>query len=259
MTNRNLRKGWPSISLMKLGFLTVMIAAAFAQTFEVASIKPSAPGQRGFAIAPSPGGRLAVRNCTLKRLLAAAYHVQDFQVSGGPKWMDTDPYDIEAKAAGSPNLTEHQLLELLRPVLADRFRMAFHWETRQQPRYRLAVVKAGSKMTAVKADGEPEVNIRSRRIITGKRAPVSQLVEMLSWVLGRAVVDETGLAGVYDFKLEWTPDELQMTEPGSAGATGEAGNSLLAAIQEQLGLKLEPQKGPVEILVVDRAEKATAN
>ncbi|HEV1286066.1 MAG TPA: TIGR03435 family protein [Bryobacteraceae bacterium] len=246
---------------MRTGFLAVIISIAFAQTgFEVASIKPSAPGQRGFSIVPSPGGRLTMKNCTLKRLLAAAYHVQDFQVSGGPKWMDSDPWDIVAKAEGSPNLTEHQLLELLRPVLADRFQTAFHWETKQQPRYLLVAGKGGSKLTEVKADGGPEVNIRSRKMITGRRAPVSQLVETLSWVLGRAVVDQTGLAGVYDFKLDWAPDELQLTEPGSGGTAGaEPGSSLLAAIQEQLGLKLEPQKGPVEILVVDRAEKAASN
>jgi uncharacterized protein (TIGR03435 family) len=227
--------------------------------FEVASIKPAAPGTRGYSIAPSPGGRLAIKNCTLKRLLGAAYHVQDFQLSGGPKWMDTDAYDIVAKAEGSPNLTEHQLLDMLQPVLADRFQIKSHWETRQLPRYLLVVAKGGSKLTEVKSDGEPQVSIRARRLITGHRARIADMIELLSWATGRVVVDETGLKNVYDFKLEWTPDDLQMTEPGADKRSGESGNSLFASIQEQLGLKLQPEKGPVQILVVDRAEKPAEN
>jgi len=108
---------------MKMGFLAVMMPIALAQTFEVASIKHSTPGFRGFSIVPSAGGRLATKNMTLKRMLAAAYHVQDFQISGGPKWIDTDPYDIVAKAEGNRNLTEHQLLEMLRLG----WRIDFRW------------------------------------------------------------------------------------------------------------------------------------
>jgi uncharacterized protein (TIGR03435 family) len=243
---------------MKTLMLAATGLAALAQTgFEAASIKPSTPGMRGFSIVPSAGGRLTAKNITLKRLLGAAYDVQDFQVAGGPKWMDSDPYDIVAKAEG--NLTEHQLLDLLQPLLKDRFQLAFHWETKQLPRYLLVTGKGGSKLTEVKADGEPQLNIRGRKLITGHRAPLSQLVETLSWVTGRVVVDQTGLKGVYDFKLEWTPDDLQISEPGSASGAAESANSLFAAIQEQLGLKLDPQKGPVQILVVDRAEKATEN
>lgn len=245
---------------MKMGIFMALVPMAFGQTgFEVASIKPSAPGQRGFSVSPSAGGRLNARNITLKRLIAAAYHVQDFQISGGPKWIDSDPFDIVAKAEGNQNLTEHQLLDLLKPLLADRFQLAFHKDTKQVPRYVLIVAKGGSKLKEVKADGAPDLNIRGRRLVNSHRAPVSQLVEVLSWVLGRVVVDQTGLAGVYDYKLEWTPDDLQATEPGSASTSGESGNSLFSAIQEQLGLKLEPQKGPVEMLVVDRAEKPVEN
>ena len=238
-----------------------MIPIALAQTagFEVASIKPSAPEARGFAVIPSAGGRLTMKNCSLKRLLALSYHLQDFQVSGGPKWMDADRYDIVAKAEGNQNLTEHQLLELLRPVLAERFQVAFHRETKELPRYLLVPGKGGSKLTEVKADGAPQLEVRNRRLITARRAPLSQLVEMLSWVLGRAVVDQTGLKGVYDFKLEWTPDDLQPSEAGGASGSPEGGNSLFAAIQEQLGLRLDPQKGPVEMLVVEKAEKPAEN
>jgi uncharacterized protein (TIGR03435 family) len=243
---------------MKTLILASTALAALAQTsFETASIKPSAPGMRGFSIIPSAGGRLTAKNITLKGLLGSAYHVQDFQVTGGPRWMDSDPYDIVAKAEGNPN--EHQLMELLQPLLKDRFQVACHWETKQLPRYILVAGKGGSKLTEVKADGEPQLNIRGRKLITAHRAPLSQLVETLSWVTGRVVVDQTGLKGVYDFKLEWTPDDLQINEPGSASGEAASANSLFAAIQEQLGLKLDPQKGPVQILVVDRAEKATEN
>jgi uncharacterized protein (TIGR03435 family) len=236
-----------------------MVATCAAQTFEVASIKPAAPGTRGFSIVPSAGGRLNAKNITLKRLLAASYHVQDFQILGGPAWIDSAHYDIVAKAEGNQNLNERQLLDLMKPLLTDRFQVVFHWETKQLPRYLLVVGKSGSKLKEVKADGEPDLEVRGRRLITSHRAPVSQLVEILSWVMGRVVVDQTGLAGVYDYKLEWTPDDLQAAEPGSASASGESGNSIFGAIQEQLGLKLDPQKGPVQMLVVDKAEKATEN
>ncbi len=234
-------------------------AIVSGQTFEVASIKPAAPGTRGYSIAPSAGGRLNAKNITLKRLLASAYHVQDFQISGGPNWMDGDRYDIVAKAEGNQNLTERELLEMLKPLLADRFQVAFHWETKQVPRYLLVVGKGGAKVKEVEADGAPNLEVRGRRLITSHRAPLSELVEVLSWVMGRVVVDQTGLAGVYDYKLEWTPDDLQTREPGADVVAAESGTSIFGAIQEQLGLKLDPQKGPVQILVVDKAEKATEN
>ena len=248
-------------SIMKEGLLALMIPLAVAQNagFEVASIKPTAPVAHGYSIVPSAGGRLTMKNITLKRMLAAAYNVQDFQISGGPKWLETDPYDIAAKAEGNRNLTERQLLDLVKPLLADRFQVAFHWETKQLPRYSLVVGKGGSKLKEVPADGEPQLEIRARKLITGHRAQLSQFTELLSWVMGRVVVDDTGLKNVYDFKLEWSPDELQLTEPGATRPTDGSTNSIFEAIQEQMGLKLEPQKGPVQILVVDRAEKAAEN
>jgi uncharacterized protein (TIGR03435 family) len=247
--------------MMTIRFLATaaMVATGAAQTFEVASIKPAAPGTRGFSIVPSAGGRLNAKNITLKRLLAASYHVQDFQISGGPAWIDSAHYDIVAKAEGNQNLSERQLLDLVKPLLADRFQVAFHWETKQLPRYLLVVGKGGPKLKEVKADGEPDVSVRGRKLINGHRAPVSQLVEVLSWLMGRAVVDQTGLAGVYDFKLEWSPDDLQAAEPGSVSTTAESGTSIFGAMQEQLGLKLDPQKGPVQMLMVEKAEKATEN
>jgi uncharacterized protein (TIGR03435 family) len=248
-------------SIMKMGLMIAIIPLALAQMahFEVASIKPSLPGGRGYSIIPSAGGRLNMKNMTLKRMLSAAYHVQDFQISGGPKWLETDPYDVLAKAEGNQNLTERQLLDLVKPLLADQFQVAFHWEAKQLPRYSLVVGKGGSKLKEVPADGEPQLNIRARKLITGHRAPLSQFTEVLSWVMGRVVVDDTGLKNVYDFKLEWSPDELQLTEPGATRPTDGSGNSIFEAIHEQMGLKLEPQKGPVQVLVVDRAEKATEN
>lgn len=233
-----------------------------AQTgFEVALIKPSDPTARGFSVLVSKGGRIELRNMSLKRLLAAAYSMQDFQVTGGPNWIDAERYDITAKAEGDGSPSEHELFKMLQPLLAERFHVELHRETKQMARYVLTIGKGGSKLTEVKADGPPALDIRSRHMITSHRAPLSELVEALSWLLDRVVIDETSLKGVYDFKLEWSPDDFQAKEPGAptGDSPAEGGNSLEAAIQDQLGLKLVPQKGPVEMLVVDRAQKPAGN
>ena len=227
--------------------------------FEVASIKPSKPGTRGYSIQPLPG-RLTASNTTLKMLIAAAYRVYDFQVSGGPKWLDSDRYDIEGKAQGETSPTKAQLMVMLQKLLADRFSLEFHRETKVLPVYSLEVAKGGPKFQQSKdPEGTPYFRLFQRRQITAQRAPLAFLVETLSQLLGRPALDNTGLTGVFDFKLEWTPDEIQVRSTDTPPPTDENVPSLTAALQEQMGLKLVSQKGPVEMLVVDGAAKASEN
>jgi uncharacterized protein (TIGR03435 family) len=230
-----------------------------AQSIEVASVKPSKPGVRGYAIQPLPG-RLHTANTSLKMLVAAAYNVYDFQISGGPKWVEDDRYDVEVKAHGDTPPTKAELRVMLQKVLADRFSLAFHRETKTLPVYALELAKGGAKFQQSKElAGDPYFRLFQRRQITAQRAPLSLLTETLSQLLGRPVLDKTGLQGTYDFKLEWTPDATQVTSSDQPAATDDNIPSLSSAVQEQLGLKLLSQKGPVEIVVIDRAEKASEN
>jgi uncharacterized protein (TIGR03435 family) len=232
---------------------------ANSPAFDAASVKPSKPNIRGYSIQPLPG-RLTTTNTTLRMLIAVAWRVYDVQVSGGPKWLDSDRYDIEAKAEGTSRPSNAELMEMLQKLLVDRFSLEFHREKKEIPAYSLEVGKGGPKFQESKQDGGPPVfRVFQRRQITAQRAPLAWLVDALSPLLGRPVLDKTGLAAVYDFKLEWTPDETQVRSDETAQQPDDRVPSLSAALQEQLGLRLQSQKGPVEILVIDRAAKPSGN
>jgi len=244
-----------------------LIALAGAQTsrpqselaFDAASIEQSKPDARGYSIRPLPG-RLEASNTTFRQLVAAAYHVYDFQISGGPKWIDTEHYDIEAKAAAGSQPTNSQLEVMLQQLLAERFQLTTHHETKDLPVYALEVGKGGPKFQAAK-DPQAPVYFRlyQRHQITARASPVSNLTETLSQLLGRPVLDKTGLTGVYDFTLEWTPDEAHVRSDENAVSADSNVPSLAGALGEQLGLRLSGQRGPAQILVVDHAEKASVN
>lgn len=255
MTFRTLRLA----SLALPALLVLPGRAQPAEAFEVASVKPAKTGVRGYSIRPLPG-RLSVSNATLGMLVAAAYRVYDFQISGGPKWLNADRYDIEAKAAGDTQPTDSQLMAMFQKLLAERFNLQAHRETKEAPVYALEIGKGGPKFQPSKESDEPPLfRVYQRRQITAARAPLSYLVEALSFVVGRPVVDKTGLDGKYDYKLEWTPDETQVRSDESAPQAEGNVPSLASAIQEQMGLRLQSQKAPVEIIVIDRAEKASVN
>jgi uncharacterized protein (TIGR03435 family) len=230
-----------------------------APAIEVASVKPAKPGIRGYSIQPLPG-RLHAANTSLKMLLGEAYSVYDFQISGGPKWVDDDRYDVEVKAQNDTRPTKAQLKAMLQKVLADRFSLEFHRDTKTLPVYALELAKGGPKFQPSKdAEGDPYFRLFQRRQITAQRAPLAFLTETLSQLLGRPVLDKTGLQGIFDFKLEWTPDATQVRSSDEPASDDDNIPSLSGAVQEQLGLKLLSQKGPVEILVIDRAEKPSEN
>jgi bla regulator protein BlaR1 len=254
---------------MKRRLLLVITAAAplmLAQElkeFEVASIKPAAPGGHGLQIQIAPGGRFVAKNVSVKILIQQAYGVRDFQITGGPGWIGSERYDINAK--GEEARTPEQLKPMLQALLADRFKLQIHRETKELPMYGLVVQKNGTKLQESKAGNGPGPRIRmGRGLIEGQGMSMAILANQLGQQLGRSVTDKTGLTGTYDIKLEWTPDESQGSGPRELGGEGgppvdTAGPTIFTALQEQLGLKLDSQKGAVEILIVDRAEKATEN
>lgn len=253
-------------------------------TFEVASIKPSGADFHRVMIQIQPGGGLRTSGTTLKMLLSQAYDVREFQISGGPGWINTERYDIMAKAedaAVSDNADDlrkmtdeqrrtvgEQMRERLRALLAERFQLTIHRETKEQSVYALVVAKGGPKLQqseAKEGTGPRGMMRMGRGEFSGQGVALQMLTQSLSSQLGRPVIDQTGLKGNFDFKLEWTPDPGQSGGGPFGGAPPPGadappppdpnGPSVFTAVQEQLGLRLESQKGPVEMLVIDRVEK----
>jgi len=258
---------------MRFAFVTILAAGAgrvllFAQSpsFEVASVKPSSPQERNIGMLAYPGGRLRVTNYTLHNLIHEAYRVQDFQIVGGPKWAGEDRYSIDAKPpAGSavskispanPKLPppEEELL-MLQTLLAERFHLTVHEETREGPVFNLMVGSQGAKLGAATDQNAFPVVVYGRTGIAerpdfmqGITASMPLFCKRLSDFLGRPVIDKTGLAGAFDFKFEYV----------NGIDDDAAGPSLSTAIQ-QLGLKLMPAKGQILQIVIDHAEKPTEN
>jgi len=226
--------------------------------FEVVSVKVNKSGLLSGRYLPGPG-KLTVTNATLEQLICWAYRLKDYQIVGGPGWLRSERYDITAKAYGAPDWGS--LLALLQPVLAERFQLVFHKETRQVPVLALKVELKGPKMKVSPDSGEPQWNGRTgsgRSSITARRVKVAQLVRSLSGSLGRPVIDQTGLTGVYDFTLEWLPDDAQMRRLMNidmAMAPSGVESTLFTALKEQLGLRLESARGPGEVIVIDSASR----
>jgi bla regulator protein blaR1 len=253
--------------------------------FEAASIKPSNSADRRPFWNPSniaSGGQIAAVNITVKSLIKHAYNIKDFQISGGPGWIGADLFDITAKPEGPTKPEQFQLM--LQSLLAERFRFAEHRETKEMAGYALVVAKNGPKFQDAKetdpdipalngrtdlpaGNGRMRVFIVRRGRLTTQGSDMPGLAGQLSNILGRKVVDKTGLTGAYDLSLEWAPDEDQVANfqtigvPEGFGAppTDWKGPTLFTALEEQLGLKLDSQKGPLEVLVVDHVERPSAN
>jgi bla regulator protein blaR1 len=249
--------------------------------FEVAAVKPSSADGHGVNILRQPGGGLRTTGTTLKLLMTFAYNVRDFQISGGPGWINSDRFDIVAKPerGGSESVpvdprevteaqlrTEWEVLrQRLQTLLAERFQLTLHHEPKELPVYALVVGKNGSKLQESQSKLPGRHIIMNRGELSGEGAPLEFLVTVLSDQVGRPVIDRTGLKGNFDFKLQWTPDPGQpMGGPLSPGVEAPPppdpnGPSIFTALQEQLGLRLESQKGPVDILVIDRVGKPSEN
>jgi bla regulator protein blaR1 len=259
--------------------------AASAPAFDVASVKPNKSSEARASFGGRPGGQVVVVNNTLRNMIRNAYQLQEYQIVGGPDWINDDRFDINAKAANS-DTPPLQLLAMVQTLLADRFKLRVHRETREVPVYALVMARddrrLGPRLKTAAADCDALIAALGRggtpppSAPAGERPPcgirqvpgrmmaggslLSDVGRNLAPSTGRLVIDRTGLTGRFDLDLEWTPD--QMPPPPPPGAPPSVlppppadGPSLFAAIQEQLGLKLEATRGPVEVLVIDSAER----
>ena len=236
-------------------------------SFEVVSIKRTLPlPGHGNLINTTAGGRFTAMRVTLKRLIQLAYQVQDLQISGGPNWIDSDLYNVEARqSTAAGDLSKEQLKPMLQKLLTERFKLQTHRETRNLQIYSMVVDKNGLKVREKTNPPVPGWNMGPGPGQLQGVMSMAMLANVLGQELGRIVTDNTGVEWVFDVELRWAPDGVQSTEESSQNAavseetSAPAGPSLFTAVREQLGLRLNAQKGPVEILVIDIAEKATEN
>lgn len=227
------------------------------QRFEVASVKPAAADQRnnGNSGSKSGTGRLTMTNVTLKRCIMGAYGLGPNQILGGPDWLDSDRYEIVAKA--DRPVGDGMLMTMLQTLLAERFKLAMHRETRPIQAYGLEVAKNGPKLE--KAPDAESTTRNGRGLIDARTISMTRFAEVLSRQMDAPVVDRTGLEGAFNLKLEWTPESDKPLKPGTDAAAVDSGLSIFTAIQQQLGLRLRPQKVPVEMIVIDHAERPSEN
>jgi uncharacterized protein (TIGR03435 family) len=275
------RSSSAAVLFMLLGLLAALPGGAAPQTanpallpaYDVASIKPS-KADDGSTLLFRPGAFTA-KGMTLKSLIKEAYGIEDDQISGVPKWVGSQTYDIEAKVDGADaatleKLSDDQFKLMFQSFLRDRFQLKVHWETKELPILALVVAKGGPKLQQAKAgdtypdgikgpDGKPAghagMMMWGRGRLTGQGIPISNLVPPLTQELGRIVQDKTGLTGKYDIELHWTDDAA----PDSRAASDSPGPSIFTAMQEQLGLKLESQKAPVQVVLIDHVEQPPPN
>ena len=230
------------------------VAQEEAPAFDVATVK----------LSHSTGGMNNLRdpvqatwtNMPLAVIIQNAYHIQSDQLVGGPGWIHSDRWDIIAKTERPA--TRQQQNGMLRPLLAKQFNLSVHTETRELPEYKLVVAKGGPKLPAAATNSRPAGTLIRRGLIDAHGIDSAEFSGWLRSELGRPVIDETGLKGKYDFKLQWIPDEGQSNGGDDIPSADSPGPSLFAAIRD-LGLRLEPIKGPIEVLVIDHVEKPSGN
>jgi len=252
-----------------------LVAQPAAPHFEVASVRPNDSGSTSMKLPLPVGGRFTATNILPRVLIAFAYNVQGFEISGGPGWISSDRFDISAKAE-STSFTLDQYRQMLQLLLAERFQLTVHRETKEMPVYALVPAKGGPKLSPAdpkacvvmgpnappppaRAPNEPApmacgTFFTGPNSLDGRTLSPAGLANTLSIIVGRPVIDKTGLAGTFDIHLEFTPEGTSLT---AQNATDDP--SIFTAIQQQLGLRLESQKAPGEVLVIDHVEKPDAN
>ena len=254
------------------GTTTASVPAASSQpvSFEVASIKLNKSGSGGSSTHFNHG-RFLGTNIGIKGLIQyEAYKIPEPQILGGPEWLNSERFDIEAKVDEATTAQLEKLgqeerdqleQQLMQQLLADRFKLSVHWETKDQPVYALVVAKGGAKLTPAKDTSRNSGTSSNRGNLKATNVTMARLAETLTRIqnreLGRIVVDKTGIEGRYDLTLQWTPEDGSSSN--ASNDSGNSGPSIFTALQEQLGLKLESSKGPVKTLVIDHVEQPSEN
>jgi uncharacterized protein (TIGR03435 family) len=257
---RNIRACGCVLSCMARIFVlsALAVVAAFAQTpvtFEVASVRPHVAqgdaGSEGSSTNVLPGGRLSCRNVNVRKLIRNAFQVEDSEMNGAPGWVDSASYDIEAKTTGGVEVTRDNIGELMEALLVSRFQLQYHREMRETTVFTLEVAKDGAKFKPSASDTKPSMSANSTSAtvtLHASRISLKDFAGTLARQTGRPVVDQTGLAGEFDFDLVWSRDEaVDATAP-----------SVFAALQG-LGLRLVSGKGQVGIIVIDKVERPSEN
>ncbi|HYR86145.1 MAG TPA: TIGR03435 family protein [Terriglobia bacterium] len=281
------RKSLPIIAGVVLAAIPFFAQSpdALSRKFDVVSVKPNKSGDGNVTFRLQPGGRFVATNATVRMLLRLAYlPMQDFQFVGGPNWLSTDHFDIQAQAEGALSQDENRVA--VRAMLEDRFQLKTHREAREGPAYTLLVGKDGPKVKSVDAPLPPQrvapppppgpgpipasftpppgAVFRGNGNLIASAVPMSQIIDALAAILGRPVVDKTGLTGFFDVRLQFSPESASLAETGAPSLEQPVGNnplipSLFTAIQEQLGLRLEASKTLAEVLIIDSVQKPSEN
>ena len=244
--------------------LFLLCVPLFAQEFEVASVKPFKEKQLGNVFNVAPNGDLRISNVPLRDMVRSAYSLHDVQLIGGPNWIHSDRWSIEAKVGEArPDPSKTARSTRLRKLLEKRFQLVTHRETRVMSVLVLVQAKSGHKLAPALAGEERRLHGGGLGMVYTKRYDMAGLAGVLGGMLGRIVQDRTGLAGEHAFDLSWTfdpmterlpgqPADFKPTDPGS-------GTSIYEAVRQQLGLRLVSKRVPVEVVIVDRASRPQAD
>jgi uncharacterized protein (TIGR03435 family) len=237
-------------------------------SYDVASIKPDHKDGHSTRLS-SDNNSLVASGLTLKRLIEYAYNINDYQLFGGPGWADTETYEVQAKIDDAtvqalkklpPAERNQQRRLMMQTLLAERFKLKVSHSSKEFPIYALELTKTGPKFSAAAPEETGQSLSNNNGDLKVKGVPMSRFAEWLSGIVGRKVVDKTGLTGKYDFALTYDNRRADLTASVPEDAsTDSSGPSIFTALQQQLGLKLESQKGPVETLIIESAEKPSAN
>jgi uncharacterized protein (TIGR03435 family) len=223
--------------------------------FDVASVKPSDPSATGGWVFFLPGGRFQVVNSELIFIIQNVYDLKAYQIVDGPKWIADWKYRFDIEAKGDPSVPRSQLKLMATAMLADRFQLKAHHETREMPVYMLVEAKKGFKLHVAK-DDPPHLSAGgiesvSPGVTQGRKVTMADFIGGLARDVNRPILDGTGYKETFDFRLEWAPDGAQVTD--------DARPWLFDALEEELGLKLESRTAPVDVLVIDRVAQPSAN
>jgi uncharacterized protein (TIGR03435 family) len=276
-----------ALALLIASLLTAVRAAPEEKrvAFEVASVKPDTSGSGMVMIRPPVGGRFTATNARVKMLVSLAYKLPNFAISGGPGWIDTDGFDIEAKAA-DPKVSIEEMRPMLQSLLEDRFQLKVRIETREVPVYAITLPKGPARLPEAKEGGCREMDpskplppppppgqfpptpcggfFMGPNHLEGGKISMTQLVNALTNILGQPVIDKSGFTGTFDVKLDFTAEGTAFRAgPAPAGLPApnfdNSGPTIFTALQDVLGVKLESTKGPQETLYIDHVEKPSEN